>query len=169
MKTIKYIKSILEFNKHIIKDNFDDIKKWAYEYVKGNYEGFNTLDDAIEYLGDFFEHVYAEIMKNDNVKLYRVILVNNIKDINKKNIGIHTVLDVKVLYDSDFLEDIGIDNYTEDDVELYIIEILTTIDNINWEHTIDTRLRFPQEMEITLKDNWKGKVKILKYDKLKIV
>ncbi len=154
-----------EFNTNTL----EQLKLWAYEYVKGNYEGFNELEDAVEYLDDFFKYVYDNIILKSDIKLYRVIVADNIKNINVNNIGIHTVLDSKLLYDSDFLEDIGIDSYMENDVKLYIIEITTSVNNINWEHTIDTRLRFPQEMEITLKKDCNCIVKILNYDKTKIV
>jgi ribosome-binding ATPase YchF (GTP1/OBG family) len=125
-----------------------------------------------------FAEVTSENTYNEDINAVKSKLLSKIEEMEKViskmelESAIQKVIEVSkndFLNDSDFLEDIGIYGYMEDDVTLHIIEILTNVNNINWEYTIDTRLRFPQEMEITLRDNWKGKVKILKYDKSKIV
>lgn len=139
MKSIKYIKNIKEFNTNTI----EQLKNWAYEYVKGNYE------------------------KNRNIKLYRVIKTYNIEDINLNKIGIHTVQDLETIYDHNFLDAISL-LYNNEDDSLYILNINTDVNNIDWKTTIDNRLRFPNENEITLYENWKGVVDITNFEKEKI-
>lgn len=164
MKTIKYIKNLKEFNTNTL----EQLKLWAYEYVKGNYEGFNELEDAVEYLDWFFQSIYTEIMKNKQIILYRVIKAESKDDINLNKIGIHTVQNLETIYDHNFLDAISL-LYNNSDDDLYILNIKTDVNNIHWKWTIDNRLRFPNESEITLKEDWKGVVKITNFEKEKLI
>ena len=50
----------------------EDIKKWAYDYARRIHPGFNTMEEAIEYLGWFFD-MYDKLP--EKVTLYRILEV----------------------------------------------------------------------------------------------
>lgn len=127
----------------------NDIKEWAYQYVNNHSEGFNSTEDAIEYLDWFFENY---INKSDKLKLYRILQVDNKKYINSKNLGIHFTDNIEC-FSENFLQNLG---FTRSDIrekDFYIVTIEINIKDIDWKYTIITRLNHPYEEEITINKN----------------
>ena len=83
---------------------------------------------------------------NTNLKLYRVLSVANINDINTNELGNHYTLSLDNL-DDVTLFDIGINK----DDKLYSVEIISPINNIDVEETVDANINYPFEQEIFLK------------------
>lgn len=128
------------------------IREWAYDYIQDNHEGFNELEDAIDYLDWFFESIYPTLLK-DEIILYRIVALYDIKDLDESDLGIHYTLeyDPNNLQDYVFYEYIGLSDIDEDQ-DLYLIEVKVNKNDIDLEGTIINRLSFPREEEITLKN-----------------
>lgn len=94
------------------------------------------------------------LSNKNNIKLYRVLSINDIQDINIDDIGKHYTLSLDNL-DEVTLFDIGIDITKK----LYYVEIITSIDNIDIDETITANINYPFEQEIYLKDS--SNIKIL--------
>lgn len=69
------------------------------------------------------------------------------------------------LYDKPWYESIGIEFNDYEDI--YLIEVSSKWEDVNWEWTINNRLNFPREFEITLNKSPKI-TNIKKIDKNKI-
>lgn len=152
-------------NYFILFENYkeeQDLKKWAYEYAKDNHDGLNSYEDAIEELDIFFENEYP-YFKN-NFKLYRVLQVENIDDINQNDLGMHYIHPsyLERIYEKGWYDSIGLE--LNDYEELFLIEVEASYDDVFWTDTINNRLNFPREFEITLKNTPKI-VSIVKIDK----
>lgn len=133
---------------------FKDLKKWAYEYVNDNNDGFNNVKDASHYLDWFFD-IYSKVKKE--MILYRIIYLDKKSELDIKNIGLYFTDDSNN-FDSNFIENLG---FTKSDIEsgkFYIIKIKIDRDGIDWQNTITTRLAHPNENEFTLKKKSKYKV-----------
>ena len=112
-------------NKH---DEFDDYQ-------------FNNAKNALLYLQKFLK-------TNNILKLYRVLSVENINDINTNKLGNHYTLSLSNL-DDVTLFDIGINKNNK----LYSVEIISPIDNIDFQETIEANVNYPFEQEVFLKSN----------------
>ena len=142
------IKSFKEVDDTLIKD--------IIEFI--GFEGFNSEDDAIEHISWMINNIYKKL--KDPTKLYRVVGVKNKKQINSKDLGYHYVLD-KIDID---LDSIGFDMFDEE-LTPYIMEVLVSLSEINIQQTIRQNLNFPNENDITLKNNGRGAkfIKATKY------
>ena len=136
-------------------DNYNEfsIKKWAYEYIKipDNIQGLNSYEDAKEELDYFFEYEYPKM--KDSFYLYRVLQVENKKDINKSKLGNHYIHPdyLQRIYEKPWYELINL--VIEDSSKLFLVKCLTNHGDVNWESTIENRMNYPREFEITLINN----------------
>lgn len=143
-------------NKVIIK-NYQDLFKYMPKQLVNEYgyEGFNSEEDAEEYLKNIintdFPYGYKNIPKK--LKVYRVIYSDSIDTINKKELGQHYIPNRKLI-DSSFLESIGGDNFDEEETPPYLVELLLDRNDINFEYTFSNNLRYPSEWEITTKNKY---------------
>jgi len=127
------------------------LKDWAYEHAKDHHAGHNYYVDAVDELDYFFQHEFFEFF--GDFKLYRVLQVESIDDIDVDKLGNH-YLDtsyIERLYEKPWYESIGIE--LNDYEELFLVEVDANYDMVQWQHTIDSRLNFPREFEITLQRN----------------
>jgi hypothetical protein len=158
-KIRKIIKTTLnEFLNETYKTTYDkefkSFKEWAYEYAKDNAQGFNNVDDAIEYLNWFFE-VYENVPQE--MTLYRILYLEKKSDLNRKIIGLHFT-DNNKNFDNGFLQNLGFSRSEIDSSKFYIITINVNRNDIDWENTVATRLQHPYEDEYTLKRTAKYKI-----------
>jgi hypothetical protein len=164
---LEIYKKTFKYHKNISITKYEDVFKYSVEdYInKFGYEGFNNEKDAIEYLNNILKTNFPTGLLNvpEKVTLYRVLFLENLKDVNKKDFGVHYVADKELLTDNDFLGNIGSDNFS-DDYKPYIFEVEVNRDDINYYWTIHNNLLYPREYEITL--NKDVDVKIKKYEKL---
>ncbi len=146
----KTIKEILneQFTTYHGKE-YNSFREWAYDYAKTNTEGFNSYEDAVEYL-DWFIDVIDKLPTN--VTLYRILQVDKRSDINKKNLGKHFT-DNKDNFDDGFLQSLGFSRSEIQEKKFYIVTILINKNQIDFANTVATRLTHPYEDEYTLKDN----------------
>lgn len=149
MKNKLIYTTIKEYLNENMINSFNDLKEWSYKYVKTNAEGFNSSEDAIEYL-DWFLGIVDTLPSK--LKLYRILQVDNKSDINKKTLGVHFT-DNKDNFTDGFLQSLGFSRGDIQDKNFFIVTILIDKEQIDFKNTITTRLSFPYEDEYTLKDN----------------
>lgn len=138
------------FKIHEQFQNENELKYWAYEYAKTNYDGLNSYEDAVEELDIFFEQEY-QYLQGDFI-LYRVLQVESQNDIKQDKLGIHYIHPsyLERIYERGWYDSIGVS--LNDYEDLFLVEVITNYNMVNWSDTIHNRLNFPREFEITLKD-----------------
>lgn len=145
--------NIINKNKVVLSE-YSDIYKYTPKQIVGSFghEGFNNELDAIEYLKEILKAKFPLGYKNmtEKVKLYRVLFVSNIDEINKNKLGTHFITDKNII-DSDWLLSIGGENFDWDETPPHIVEIIVNRDEIDFEYTIRNNLLYPYEYEITMK------------------
>jgi len=160
---MKYIKEFNNYNR--MNENSSEIfyKKVEndlheiLDFIQKYYSNLNyndliiTLTKECDQIYNFIETDFPRGLQNipDPVKLYRILKVNNIKDIRKGNLGKHYIGDINIIND-EFLTSIGISTY--DYHILYIVEITTPLLNIDVYRTIYSKFEFPKEYEYTIND-----------------
>ena len=128
-------------NENIDTTDIDDV--FNYFMKKNlNYELQENLENAYDEL--------KELIKNNTIKAYRLLNVDDINDININNLGRHFTTDKQNTTNEDFLEKIGvIDVYGYYNYEkFFVVEVETNINNINWYETFDNRINYYGEDEI---------------------
>jgi hypothetical protein len=107
--------------------------------------GFDTEDaeKELQYLVDWYEEL------PDKIKLYRIVQVDNKKDIDLKKPGSHYSTEKQDLLSSNSFA-VG---YGE---EKYLITIIANKTQINIDETFSNRINHPNENEITLKNKGEG-------------
>ena len=105
--------------------------------------------------------------KTGKIILYRILMLENPSDLDTSNLGNHYTM--HTYHDERFLYDIGIMGYEDTKEELiekyeklYLIELESPISEISIDENILNLLEYPDEDEITLKDN--PNVKIISVD-----
>jgi len=135
--------------KYRIFENVDiqSIKNFAYEYAKDNHPGLNSYEDAVEELDYFFNYEIPRF--GEYIKLIRVLGANSKEDIDTDILGIHYLPEYnkEYIYDESWYDKIGLD-WEENNV--YLVEVKTNVENVDWKETINNRLSYPREYEITL-------------------
>lgn len=114
-----------------------------------------TLEDAkdeVKYLHKWFRSL------PDELKLYRVILADDKKDIDFKQPGSHYSTNRRNLMDSHYFAT-GVGNKT------FLLTVLVDKSLVDEEETLHNRVLYPNENEITLKNKGKG-VKIISIKEL---
>ncbi|MCK9415835.1 hypothetical protein M0Q97_04175 [Candidatus Dojkabacteria bacterium] len=166
---LKKIKQNIYLNEHPIDENFlnenknnniDDV----YSYFKNkdlDYELQENLENAYEEL--------KTLIKNNTIKAYRLLNIDDINKIDKNNLGKHFTIDKENTASYDFLEKIGVIDYqgNYDYEKFFVIEIETNISNIDWYQTFDNRINYYGENEINFINN--TELKIINIEEVEIV
>lgn len=139
----------------------DDLLKKSSEEIIDSFEygmqGFNTKEDAIEYLDWLKETPFPDGLGKipTEMTLYRVLLIRRNKKIDENEIGQHFVADTKIIFNEDWLESIGIFNEIDwddmDNQELWLLTCKVPKSNLDLNETVKNRLMYPDEQEFTLK------------------
>ena len=107
-----------------------------------NYELQENLENSYDEL--------KNLIRNNIIKAYRLLNVDNINDIDKNNLGKHFTTDKENTTSDDFLEKIGVidfqGNYEYE--KFFIITVETNVNNIDWYKTFDNRINYYGEDEI---------------------
>ena len=131
----------------------DDVKQWAYDYAKTNHSGFNSYQDAEEYLDWFFD-MFENLP--EPLTLFRILKIE--KDgIDTKNLGQHYTDKIENFTHS-FLENIGFSIWEYENSKFKIVEVQVKKKNLDLYQTISNRLNYPYEDEFTLNIKYKPKV-----------
>jgi len=144
--------------KDILNEIDDAILKQSSEELvnKLGADGFNTKEDAIEYLNWLKTEAFPEGLSNipSEMTLYRVLVISDGKKIDDDKIGIHFVSTKDTIFEKTWLERIGIFNvtdYNEESSEFWLLTCKVSRNNLDIRETINNRLRYPDEQEFTLK------------------
>ena len=131
------------------------------EFLNEN-ENTNNIDVVFNYfmnknlnyeLQENLENSYDELknlIRNNTIKAYRLLNVDDINDIDKNNLGKHFTTDKENTTSDDFLEKIGVidfeGNYNYK--KFFVVEVETNINNIDWYKTFNNRINYYGEDEI---------------------
>lgn len=119
-----------------------DILKLYIELADKNFDEYQK-ETAIHSLTELRDHMLP-YNENDKITLFRMLNIKDVDDIDMLNLGEHYILDLSVV-DDVFLHDIGIKKDS-----LYVVEILVNVSDINFQKTINQRVDYPFEHEISL-------------------
>jgi len=144
-----------------MKDLRRFIKTTIREFLNEN-RNTNNIDDVFNYfmnkninyeLQENLEISYEELkdlIKNNTIKAYRLLNVDDINDIDKNILGKHFTTDKENTISDDFLEKIGVidfeGNYNYE--KFFVVEVETNINNVDWYKTFDNRINYYGEDEI---------------------
>jgi hypothetical protein len=146
-----------------IFNSFNITKKDIQRVLIAMKDGFDnswTSTDSTDNCWWKVNHDYPNGFKNipETIKLFRYLEVSDESKIRVQNLGVHYVTN-KECIDSNFLDSIfGVGDG-------FIVEIETTKDQIDIYETIENNLYYPDENEITLKED--AKIKIVNIEKYK--
>ena len=106
----------------------------------------------LDYLIDYVDNL------PETIKLFRILSVDNVNDINKDELGSHYSTSKKDLMSShSYVSEFGENKY------LVSVEVPKKL--IDVQSTLENRILYPNELEITLKNKGKG-IKILNIKKI---
>jgi len=107
-----------------------------------NYEHQENLENSYDEL--------KSLISGDKIIAYRVLNVNDVKDIDINNIGIHFTTDKQNTTSDDFLEKIGVIDFegNYDYEKFFVITVETNVNNVDWYKTFDNRINYYGEDEI---------------------
>ena len=147
-----------------MREQIDRVKNWK-QFLNEN-QNTNNIDSVFNDLmskeltnihdyeyRENLENSYDELKKltiNNTIKVYRLINVDDINDIDKNNLGKHFTTDKQNTTSDDFLEKIGVidfqGNYNYE--KFFVVEVETNINNVDWYKTFDNRINYYGEDEI---------------------
>lgn len=144
-----------------MKDFRKFIKTTIREFLNEN-QNINNIDVVFNHfmnknlnyeLQENLENSYYELkglIKNNTIKAYRLLNVDDITDIDKNNLGKHFTTDKENTTSDDFLEKIGVIDFegNYDYEKFFVVEVETNINNIDWYKTFDNRINYYGEDEI---------------------
>jgi len=144
-----------------MKDLKQFIKTTIREFLNEN-KNTNNIDVVFNYfmnknlnyeLQENLENSYNELkdlIKNNTIKAYRLLNVDDINDIDKNNLGKHFTTDKENTTSTDFLEKIGVIDFegNYDYEKFFVVEVETNINNVDWYQTFDNRINYYGEDEI---------------------
>ncbi len=144
-----------------MKDLKQFIKTTIREFLNEN-RNTNNIDDVFNHfmnknlnyeLQEYLENSYEELkelIKNNSIKAYRLLNVDDINDININNLGKHFTTDKENTTSDDFLEKIGVIDFegNYDYEKFFVVEVETNINNVDWHQTFDNRINYYGEDEI---------------------
>jgi len=137
-------------------ENFVDIAlKYASDVYQGEPWGHLDYDDIEDRLESFGKDDFPYGLNNipNPLFLYRLLNVDDKKDINLKVLGKHWVGDKDMLEDQDFLYSSSILGGNDPIKKWFIITVETSPDNLDIEQMLGNRAEYPEEYEFTLKDD----------------
>jgi hypothetical protein len=171
MKHLKLFENY-NFDQKMHELDEDDYNPIALEYANRYYKDETNPRGAY---GDYFEildrlHEFCETdfpygIKNipETVTLYRLLNVDNEESINKDKLGLHYVGDKDMFDDYDFVESF-MHRYGEKTKKWFVVKIETEKENIDLGQTLGNRAEYPNEFEISLKDD--NNLKIIEIEEI---
>ena len=140
----------------------------------------NDIDSVFQYfmnknlnyeLQENLENSYDELkslISGDKIIAYRVLNVNDVKDIDINNIGIHFTTDKQNTTSDDFLEKIGVIDFegNYDNEKFFVITVETNVNNVDWYKTFDNRINYYGEDEINFINS--NQLKIINIEEIEL-
>lgn len=136
--------------KHFSDVNESNINDFLEPY--GN-AGFNDIEERNEWLLDRIQSIYPWGYKNipNKLKLYRIVKLDDPKQLDINSVGKHYVNDKDLLTDDEFIRSIGL--HWKDKDKFYIITVEANVDSVADLTTMVQNILNPQEEEWYLKSN----------------
>ncbi len=162
-----------------MKDLRNFIKTTIREFLNENTQ-HNDIDSVFQYfmnknlnyeLQENLENSYDELkslISGDKIIAYRVLNVNDVKDIDINNIGIHFTTDKQNTTSDDFLEKIGVIDFegNYDNKKFFVITVETNVNNVDWYKTFDNRINYYGEDEINFINS--NQLKIINIEEIEL-
>lgn len=162
-----------------MKDLKQFIKRTLQEFLNENTQ-HNDINSVFQYfmnknlnyeLQENLENSYDELkslIRNNKIIAYRVLNVDDIKDIDVNNIGIHFTTDKQNTSSDDFLEKIGVIDFQGhyDYEKFFVITVETNINNVDWYKTFDNRINYYGEDEINFINS--NQLKIINVEEIEL-
>jgi translation elongation factor EF-1alpha len=162
-----------------MKDLKQFIKTTIREFLNENTQ-HNDIDSIFQYfmnknlnyeLQENLENSYDELkslISGDKIIAYRVLNVNDVKDIDINNIGIHFTTDKQNTISDDFLEKIGVIDFegNYDNEKFFVITVETNVNNVDWYKTFDNRINYYGEDEINFINS--NQLKIINIEEIEL-
>jgi translation elongation factor EF-1alpha len=162
-----------------MKDLRKFIKTTIREFLNENTQ-HNDIDSVFQYfmnknlnyeLQENLENSYDELkslISGDKIIAYRVLNVNDVKDIDINNIGIHFTTDKQNTTSDDFLEKIGVIDFegNYDNEKFFVITVETNVNNVDWYKTFDNRINYYGEDEINFINS--NQLKIINIEEIEL-
>jgi len=132
----------------------------------------NFMNKILNYeLRENLENSYDELknlISGDKIIAYRVLNVNDIKDIDINNIGIHFTTDKQNTTSDDFLEKIGVIDFegNYDNEKFFVITVENNVNNVDWYKTFDNRINYYGEDEINFINS--NQLKIINIEEIEL-
>jgi translation elongation factor EF-1alpha len=125
-----------------------------------NYEHQENLENSYDELNS--------LISGDKIIAYRVLNVNDVKDIDINNIGIHFTTDKQNTTSDDFLEKIGVIDFegNYDNEKFFVITVETNVNNVDWYKTFDNRINYYGEDEINFINS--NQLKIINIEEIEL-
>jgi len=130
--------------REFIKESFN-LKDEELEDHLDNQEGFNSREDAKEYLDSQVQY-YKGL--GDEVTLYRILFISEDDELDENHLGDHWTPNIDSLLDPNWVNWIKDVNDASSEDKIYVIEATFKTSDIQWDWTIHTNLSFPNEEEI---------------------
>jgi len=123
-------------------------------------QGLYTYSEIKNRVKRFCRTNFPKGLKNipTPLKLYRLLNVENEKDINRGNLGNHFVGNKRMFYDEEFLESASILHGNDPIKKFYLVTVETTADNLDIDQILGNRAEYPLEYEFTLIDDTNLKI-----------
>jgi hypothetical protein len=130
------------------KKEISDLHDYAEEFVREHNHGFGNEEGLIDMLWGFIDNKFPYGLQNipKPIILYRILSVNDIDEINKRNIG-KSYVGTKKLFNEEFFESIGIQR----NKRMFVVTVETDLKNIDLYETINLKMEYPEEYEYSLK------------------
>ncbi len=162
-----------------MKDLKQFIKTSIREFLNENTQ-HNDIGSVFQYfmnknlnyeLQENLENSYDELkslISGDKIIAYRVLNVNDVKDIDINNIGIHFTTDKQNTTSDDFLEKIGVIDFegNYDYEKFFVITVETNVNNVDWYKTFDNRINYYGEDEINFINS--NQLKIINIEEIEL-
>lgn len=148
------IDALFESHKNTCGSDYG-LDEYEFENImSGDDLSYEQLEFYLNKKLDEINNLYQRINKQEKIFLERFLLLDNLKQLNKKKIGKHFVEDIN---DIDFYNLMDVEYVDEEyqDKNIFVIKIETSPESIDWIQTLIQRVWYPHENEITLKDNYK--------------
>jgi hypothetical protein len=134
------------------KKEISDLHNYAENFVDEHNHGFGNEEGLKEMLWGFIDSKFPYGLQSipNTVTLYRILSVNNVDEINKRNLG-KSYVGTKKLFNEEFFDSIGIQR----NKRMFIVTVETDSKNIDLYETINSKMEYPEEYEYSLK-NWEN-------------
>jgi hypothetical protein len=166
---MKHLKLYEQYNKKYNETALEFVNKWYSDETNPN-GPYGDYSEILNRVNDFCTNDIPYGINNlpDTVTLYRLLNVDNIDDINKNALGKYYVGSKSMFKDEAFLDSFFY-RYGEEVKKWFIVTIQTSKDNIDIHDSLANRAEYPDEYQITIKDDSLSSIKIIDIEETEVI